>query len=352
MKINKLTKKNYDTKEGIEKILESSLEDLNKLISARFHAGYDNNERMNEFYILGGLFKLDTRGNCMRASVNEPILKDELDFVPNVLTDDEYWEYVEQTNNKYRGFSLGSNIPEAHIICSVCNCDWELHNLDDITKTSKTKVIDLKNFVGQTLDVVKKHYRSLTNAIYFMQSEILIKNNKYIDLSLKYPDAEKGSWKKSIVKNEDGWLSKDDGITDDYIIEEGDSGFFNVWTYTHKMCNIIKQENSEREYFKTVFEEAGFSQILLKTTINEYWNNNKYGPWFLVTTEIGIFKIGWRKRVINIEWPKNKINPDYLSLFDYVKDTKDSSHIHAWKREQAVEYLKKIKEAGLVSQKT
>lgn len=64
---------------------------------------------------------------------------------------------------------------------------------------------------------------------------------------------------------------------------------------------------------------------------NEYSGDS---PWLLASTKYGLIKIGWRKRVINIDWSNTKIK--YL-VEDEV--TKDSDMAHAWSYNKAVEYL-------------
>lgn len=67
-------------------------------------------------------------------------------------------------------------------------------------------------------------------------------------------------------------------------------------------------------------------------------------PWFVVTTTAGRITIGWRKRVINIDWTDSiqKKKPD--ELFPEENTTKgakyeEKRYIHAWGYEKAKEYL-------------
>jgi len=64
-------------------------------------------------------------------------------------------------------------------------------------------------------------------------------------------------------------------------------------------------------------------------------------PWFKVTTPKGIVTIGWRKRVINIDWSLMR-NPSAMQLFSQEDVTKGEYLIHAWSYEKAKEYLAKI----------
>lgn len=67
-------------------------------------------------------------------------------------------------------------------------------------------------------------------------------------------------------------------------------------------------------------------------------------PWFLVTTSIGPIRIGWRKRVINIDWSETTQKKTADELFPDEDVTKDEHAIHAWGYDKAKEYLDKIHE--------
>lgn len=75
---------------------------------------------------------------------------------------------------------------------------------------------------------------------------------------------------------------------------------------------------------------------------NEYWPDHpdynqvkKDNPWWIVITNGSVIKIGWRKRVINIDWT----NAPWR--FEITKDdvTKESNYVHAWSFVKALEYL-------------
>lgn len=58
--------------------------------------------------------------------------------------------------------------------------------------------------------------------------------------------------------------------------------------------------------------------------------------WFLFRTAYGLIKIGWRKKVIHIDWKDTG-----LSCTDITKDnvTVNANSIHAWGYGKCVEYL-------------
>jgi len=68
----------------------------------------------------------------------------------------------------------------------------------------------------------------------------------------------------------------------------------------------------------------------------------KHLPWFRVTTHIGHFTIGWRKRVIHLEWTDTRNIIPSEELFSEEEVTKFDRVIHAWSLDQARNYVKKI----------
>lgn len=65
-------------------------------------------------------------------------------------------------------------------------------------------------------------------------------------------------------------------------------------------------------------------------------------PWFIVTTRVGRFKIGWRKRVIQIDWSECPGSGLADALFTDENVTKDNRMIHAWSYEKAREYIQAV----------
>lgn len=69
-------------------------------------------------------------------------------------------------------------------------------------------------------------------------------------------------------------------------------------------------------------------------------------PWFVVTTHVGRIKIGWRKRVVNIDWSDARDTKTAEELFAVEDVTKGERYIHAWNLEKAGEYVRKILEGS------
>jgi hypothetical protein len=117
------------------------------------------------------------------------------------------------------------------------------------------------------------------------------------------------------------------------------------------MSNLIKsieRRNAERAMFAHIFKEAGFQHVAMDEIANRYWADvsGESAPWFMVATEKGFFVIGWRKRVIHIEWSGLITPPD---LFADADVTKGPEHIHAWGQSKAIEYLSRVRERSELS---
>ena len=64
--------------------------------------------------------------------------------------------------------------------------------------------------------------------------------------------------------------------------------------------------------------------------------------WFIVTTRIGHIKIGWRKRVISIDWERTLVTKTAEELFPKEEVTKRGRLIHAYGYEKAKEYIDRL----------
>jgi hypothetical protein len=95
-----------------------------------------------------------------------------------------------------------------------------------------------------------------------------------------------------------------------------------------------------------LFELAGFEVKSIHELPNGYWPDayvelRKEFPWWLIETQFGLIKIGWRKRVISINWGSTKTR--VIVTEDDV--TKDSDLVHAYGYVKALEYLARLKQA-------
>lgn len=118
--------------------------------------------------------------------------------------------------------------------------------------------------------------------------------------------------------------------------------FFRDSKAFHKGCYQTFIERQERESFAKCFKEAGLTATF-ESTPNQYCPCDICGPWFLAMTEIGVIKLGWRKRVVNIDWNAIANGPDGNALFREEHVTTGPRNVHAWNYEKVTEYLRAIK---------
>jgi len=315
----------YNSVEGIRKYL-TDLENLNRLFSDRSQAGYGRGERMEEFCVLGRFF-LDTCGNCSPILEGAPAKRPNC---PDVMTKDELWAFLGK--DSHMSWSMGHPTPPHYVKCTVCNEPWTLANCHDIIPKDKHGEAPLAEFAGQKLGTVKKIPSLEGRVPHYIHRDILI--------NVKREGKPDGN-------TDDGrpWFR----VTDDHTILPDDVASLQVFTYTHDACYRTDLAKRTRAAMAEVFAKAGFPNVNLISIPNEYWGVNRDSgkppyyadPWFHAQVGNGpIIKIGWRKRVINIDWSSAK--KDLLHLFTGEEVTKDPHQIHAWGYEKAAEYLAKI----------
>lgn len=94
------------------------------------------------------------------------------------------------------------------------------------------------------------------------------------------------------------------------------------------------------DYFRALFLLAGIQAAKWHELANQYWPPSytelrAQHPWYLAMTPHGPVRIGWRKRVISINWEDTEVRR--ILTEDDV--TKDETMVHAWSYEKALEYL-------------
>lgn len=97
------------------------------------------------------------------------------------------------------------------------------------------------------------------------------------------------------------------------------------------------------EFLRAIFLLAGIEIRCAHKLANGYCGDQcevcRKNPWWLVETQMGLIKIGWRKRVISIDWSATKIR----AIITTDDCTKDESSVHAWGHAKAVEHLTNLR---------
>lgn len=114
------------------------------------------------------------------------------------------------------------------------------------------------------------------------------------------------------------------------------------WRNYRKLTEVDK---FTRRMMSLLYKDTDYQFELLT---NGYCNQDccSHIPWFLFHTIDGDIIMGWRKRVISIEWQENYKHFDMNKLFgeeDVTKwEKRGKRGIHAWGNDKAYEYLKKV----------
>ena len=97
---------------------------------------------------------------------------------------------------------------------------------------------------------------------------------------------------------------------------------------------------ADKQEVFALFLTAGLPVERLWELPNGYWpDGEKYDdirtPWWLCRTSIGLIRVGWRKKVLDIDWTDTGIE----SIVTTDKVTKNTLMVHAWTMDKAVAYL-------------
>lgn len=306
----------YDTIEGITEYLKD-LAGLNKLQHERHEAGYDRRERLHDFIVLGR-WSLDTCGNFGKILSENGwsiIPAQAIGSCPVVMTQDQV--FARLGSEAHISSGMNSDIPPEYVKCSICEQPWTIKNAHDCISNSNMEVINASPFVGALLSNINKLPQYIDVAPHYVSHDTV--RPKHLD-------------KGSVCVDKDN------------IIKGGDSIFVTVWNYKHEECHQLSIIQCSLKEMTEAINNTGllgeFNLIMIK---NQYYPGDKE-PWyrlqFKTPTGNHEITIGWRKRVINIDWSKS--GKDLKHLFANENVTKESFLIHAYGYEKATEYLKKI----------
>ncbi len=93
-----------------------------------------------------------------------------------------------------------------------------------------------------------------------------------------------------------------------------------------------------------IYQSAGVDAIYMEPLANGYCSEPccLNLPWFRVTSKIGHVVIGWRKRVLSIDWKDSLVKASGNELFPEENVTRWETGIHAWSTEDAAKYIRRL----------
>lgn len=317
-------------------IIKDGLDGLNRIADARQQAGYGSHKRLNAFVVLGH-FLLDTCGNVLKAQWSKGKWKKlEGHTIPLVATLDQWNNILADRGVESMTYALGNCIPPVGMVCDICGKEWTLATCHEPMVVREQDDVVLTKWEGNTLREVEDILSKEMKGLVFFQPDLVLKNIAYIGLR-HHP-------KYHNVEIRDGWVREVN--KEEYVVQWGDVGMVNVWHYRHPQCQRQLIAKRDKEAFFQAFGKAGYTGVNFEeipNEYNEYWEGNEdCPPWYIVSTKQGNFKVGWRKRVIHLQWAGDGVGPtrDVNDLFEGEAVTLSGNYIHAWGYEKMVDYLK------------
>ena len=116
-----------------------------------------------------------------------------------------------------------------------------------------------------------------------------------------------------------------------------------TWTHYHKDCYDLMVLQDEVRFFTEILEDSRIKYTEMRLLPAEY-PDRPSAPWCMVVTEKGPIKIGYRRRVISISWEHSDLDVDGKELFKDEAVTTGKTLVHAWGKDDAIKYLRKLME--------
>lgn len=175
-------------------------------------------------------------------------------------------------------------------------------------------------------------------------------NNRMKRLAGRESYGQQGSFKGEIFIESAEFDSLPKEIKNEISFKAGDflasirEAVFLEWS----KINEADKRDANIEKLKSLFTKAGFTLEHVEVMQNQYHGSSccYASPWIKVTTQKGPILLGWRKRVINIDWSESDIKTHGSTLFGKEEVTVGKRNVHAWGYDKAVEYLKKLNSVG------
>lgn len=106
--------------------------------------------------------------------------------------------------------------------------------------------------------------------------------------------------------------------------------------------NAQTRKKAERIGIISLFKSSIFVEEIPNGYCHDYCC--KHLPWYVITTDIGRFVVGWRKSVMSIDWTQTINTKTADELFPNIDVTKGERSIHAWSIKDAAVYINTIYE--------
>lgn len=287
----------FNTTKGIINTV-TGLTGLHKVIEDRRQFRKANPEAMLSEFVLMGWLILDKFGQIniidqvVQKGTFTDISEEIREAMPFAISMTEFKKLTTKMNVDHWQVTINldrNKIPFVTTQCPCCKEGWSIHTLRDVV--AETSVF----FADEIRSNISSDIRSEIATELSVLSQL--ENTK-----LQAPDVIARTLRRRTRSN---WT----------VITKADK----VHLYTrhdiyHRDCYQQTLHKTKCQEFEKVFRAAGINIFGQIRTKNEYGTESWKGPWFIFDTEYGPIKVGWRKRVIAVDY--RFINRDYLVVSD------------------------------------
>lgn len=108
-----------------------------------------------------------------------------------------------------------------------------------------------------------------------------------------------------------------------------------------KPQEVAEKERLTEDIVRAWLTSAGFDPPLSMYALVNSYDQDREDPWWLIKTPRGMIQIGWRYRVINIDWSETPVR----QIITQDDVTKSTTNVHAWSVAKAIEYLTELRKS-------
>jgi hypothetical protein len=276
-------------------------------------------------HILGGRWQVEG-GNYMRFELKvhgQPFptevkeLWEKIKFNNTAHTEYEFYDFFrrfrhdDQTWAWQRSMGGGYTMPLADVPCIHCGQKWTVETSHDcrIHEAGRFNEVEYPatpDLVGKKLAEVREIVtRTPSNdAKLTMYKSTVLRSDRFIDTTL----VENEFSKEMEVRNAQGYATADSYYAgraelvdwDQYVVQEGDVLIFSKVQYIHPACEVERVTEKVRESLADALTQAGVKIHGSVRIPNGYTEAMYSGAWFIFETNLGMFRIGWRRHVISV----------------------------------------------------
>jgi hypothetical protein len=220
------------------------------------------------------------------------------------LADKPNWEWERTWGGMY-------TLPPTEVPCAHCGKKWTLatsndcrimpsHHADDYEYPADASVI------GKTLAEVRELIRTTPDksAHLTMYIHKVLRSDRFVDPALMEETHDGGT----VLRNPNGYATANKQYADRYelvdwnlyVVQAGDVLIFTQERYIHPACMVERATANERAKMTTAIEAAGVKVHGSVVVPNNYSERGYAADWFIFDTDKGLFRIGWRRRVISV----------------------------------------------------